>query len=85
MPFGTNCPSPNLPAVSGKHRMISVRSEVSKNGSVTVRAKGIPAGDILVVAFEASGRTRLGLSTLASPPAPDCLNLPSKAVPPAGG
>jgi len=85
VPFGTSCPSPNPPAVSGKHTMISVGSEVSKNGSVTVRAKGIPAGDILVVAFETSGRTRLGLSTLASPPAPSCLNLPSGAVPPTGG
>ena len=85
VPFGTNCPSPNPPAVSGKHKMISVGSRVSKNGSVTVHAKGIPAGDILVVAFETSGRTRFGLSTLASPPAPSCLNLPAGAVPATGG
>ena len=85
VPFGTNCPSPNPPVVSGKHRMISVASRVSAPGSVTVSAKGIPAGDILVVAFETSGRTRLGVLKLASPPAPSCLNLPSGAVPPAGG
>ena len=65
--------------------MIGVGSQVSKNGSVTVHAKGIPAGDILVVAFQTTGRTRAGLSTLASPPAPSCLNLPTGAVPPAAG
>ena len=84
VPFGTNCPSPNPPAVR-EPRMISVASRVSAPGSVTVSAKGIPAGDILVVAFETSGRTRLGVMTLASPPAPSCLNLPSGAMPPAGG
>jgi hypothetical protein len=85
VPFGTNCPSPSPPAVSGKHMMISIGSEVSKNGSVTVRAKGVPAGDIIVMAIRTSGQLRFGLSTLASPPAPSCLNLPSGAVPPAGG
>jgi hypothetical protein len=84
VPFGTNCPSPNPPAVR-EPPTISVASRVSATGSVTVDAKGIPARDILVVAFETSGRTRLGLLTLASPPAPSCLNLPSGAVPPAGG
>ena len=84
VPFGTNCPGPNPPAVR-EPRMISVASRVSAPGSVTVSAKGIPAGDILVVAFETSGRTRLGVMTLASPPAPSCLNLPSGAMPPAGG
>lgn len=85
VPAGTNCPSINPPAVSGKHKMISVGSAVSKNGSVTVSAKGIPAGDIMVVAFETSGNTRLGVATLASPPAPSCVSLPSGAAPSAGG
>lgn len=86
VPFGTNCPSPNPPAVPGKHKMISISigSEASKNGSVTVRAKGVPAGDIIVLAFRTSGQVRFGLSTLASPPAPSCLNLPSGAVPSPG-
>lgn len=83
VPFGTNCPSINPPAASGKHTMISVGSSVSKDGSVTVRAKGIPAGDIMVVAVGTSGRTRFGVSTLASPPAPSCVSLPS--VPANGG
>jgi hypothetical protein len=81
VPFGTNCPSPKPPAVSGKHKMISVESEVSKNGSVTVRAKGIPAGDILVVAVEttstATGRYSMGAARLTTPPAPSCVSLPA--------
>lgn len=85
VPFGTNCPSPSPPAVPGKHMMISIGSEMSKNGSVTVHAKGVPAGDIIVLAFRTSGQITFGVSTLASPPAPSCMNIPSGAVPsPAG-
>ena len=87
VPVESGCPSlGSLPAPAVSRRgPIATQVSASRDGSVTVKAKGIPAGDILVVAFETSGRTRLGVLTLASPPAPSCLNLPSGAVPPAGG
>jgi hypothetical protein len=61
---------------------------VGRDGSVTVNAKGIPAGDILVVGVEtnahaASGTTySMGASRLTSPPAPSCVSLPAPPAAP---
>ncbi len=61
---------------------------ISRNGSVTVSAQGIPAGDILVVGVESSGHgpltggTVTSAGVLTSPPAPSCISPP--AAPPAG-
>jgi hypothetical protein len=67
---------------------IAVQGGVSvENGSVTVHAKGIPAGDILVVAVEThpTGNTHFAMNAarLTSPPAPSCVSLPSP--PPGNG
>jgi hypothetical protein len=90
VPVGAGCPSISaLPApaapLHGKHP--SVRSSVtvagSAGGSVTVNAKGIPAGDILVVAvatiFNGNTTTSLGAGKLTTAPAPSCVSLPSLA------
>jgi hypothetical protein len=57
-------------------------------GSVTVNAKGIPAGDVLVVGVETSTtgitHSSMGGARLTSPPAPGCVNLPAQGAPPAG-
>jgi hypothetical protein len=88
VPVGAGCPSlSSLPApaqpLNGKH--LSVQSSVtvgaSPGGSVTVNAKGIPAGDILVVAVETTKTgnttTSLGAGKLTTAPAPSCVSLPS--------
>jgi hypothetical protein len=84
VPVEPGCPRPGSlpkPAVSGHGHMISMAAMRSSNGSVTVSAKGIPAGDIVVVGMETAGDTRLTASALTSPPAPSCLSLPA---PPSG-
>jgi hypothetical protein len=94
VPVGPGCPSiSSLPApaapLNGEH--LGVQSSVSvgssANGSVTVNAKGIPAGDILVVTFETAfdGKTTATLSVgkLTTAPAPSCVTLPGAHWPPA--
>ncbi len=75
-----------MPVALGR---ISIQSSRSKDGSFTVNAQGIPAGDILVVAV---GTTTNGTTTtsfsdgkLTSPPAPGCVSLPSPPPPPGDG
>jgi hypothetical protein len=86
VPVGAGCPSmSSLPApavpLNGKHPR--VQSSVSVGGSVTVNAKGIPAGDILVVAVvttvNGNTTTSLGAGKLTTAPAPSCVSLPSLA------
>jgi hypothetical protein len=75
-------PAPAVPQNGG----ISVQSGGPGGGSVTVNAKGIPAGDILVVGVETSVHGREATSEeaarLTSPPAPACVSLPSPPAPP---
>lgn len=84
VPVRAGCPRPAAPAVSGIGHRITVGASVSRDGSVTVEAKGIPAGDILVVGVETDGRTSLTGGMLTSPPAPSCISLPSVPLPPGG-
>ena len=77
VPIEPGCPRPAAPAVSGRGHRITMGTALSPNGSVTVHAQGIPAGDILVVGVETSGHSSLGVATLTSPPAPSCINGPA--------
>jgi hypothetical protein len=91
LPVRPGCPSIGSlrpPVVPPKGR-ISVQGSTTRDGSVTVNAQGIPAGDILVVGVEASVHGR-GVATetagkLTSPPAPSCVSLPSPPPPPGNG
>jgi len=83
VPVEAGCPRPAPPAVSGRGHRITTGTSVSPNGSVTVNAQGIPAGDILVVGVETSGHSSLTGGILTSPPAPSCISLP--APPPGNG
>jgi len=83
VPVEAGCPRPAPPAVSSVGVMISVGASRSSDGSVTVNAQGIPAGDILVVGFVTTADGSYGGSVVTSPPAPNCINLP--APPPGGG
>ena len=77
VPIQAGCPKPPPPAVPVRGVRISVKSGVSRDGSVTVNAQGIPAGDILLVGVQASGHNRSGVSTVTSPPAPGCISPPA--------
>jgi hypothetical protein len=83
VPVEPGCPRPGAPAKSGKGHLITTGISVSPNGSVTVKARGIPAGDILVIGVQTLGRTSMSGGMLASPPAPSCISLP--APPPGSG
>jgi hypothetical protein len=77
VPVEPGCPRPAAPAVSGKGRLIVTGIAVSPDGSVTVKAQGIPAGDILVIGVQTNGRTSMSGGYLTSPPAPSCVSLPA--------
>ena len=70
------------------HGPITVQGTSSSDGSVTVQAHGVPAGDILVVGTVASthGKTRSteSASKLTSDPAPGCVSLPGPGHPGSG-
>jgi hypothetical protein len=80
VPVKPGCPglgSLPKPPVPGRGHLISVGINRSSDGSVTVRAEGIPAGDIMVVGISTSGRSSLSGSALTSAPAPNCISLPA--------
>jgi hypothetical protein len=91
VPVKAGCPSlRSLPAPAVPRRgHIATQAGRSRDGSVTVKAKGIPAGDILVVGFETTVRgstvTTTGGARLTSPPAPNCVSLPSAPPPGTAG
>jgi len=80
VPIRADCPKPPPPAVSGHGVRIITQFSVSRDGSVTVNAQGIPAGDILVVGMQANGHIRNAVAIVTSPPAPTCISPP--AAPP---
>jgi hypothetical protein len=85
VPVEPGCPSLGslpAPAVPQSGRL-TVGGTSSSDGSITVNAHGIPAGDILVVGEQTTANgTQLG-AMLTSPPAPSCTSLPSS--PPGNG
>jgi hypothetical protein len=90
VPVGAGCPSTGslpAPAVPAAGHL-SIQTTISKSGSITVNAEGIPAGDILVVGVQTTTNgamtTSFGGGKLTSPPAPSCISLPSPPPPPAG-
>jgi hypothetical protein len=89
VPVAAGCPSlGSLPAPAVPQTgEIRVQGTSSRDGSITVNAQGIPAGDILVVGTEVTetNGTVTGMtgSRLTSPPAPSCVSLPSP--PPGNG
>lgn len=91
VPVKAGCPGVgSLPAPAApRSGHIPLQVAVSRDGSVTVKAKGIPAGDILVVGVATTTHgsmvTSGGGSALTSPPAPACVSLPSAPAPGAAG
>lgn len=63
VPVRSGCPSiSSLRAPAVPARQISVRASSSGDGAVTVDAHGIPAGDILVLGWAATGRGEFSMS-----------------------
>jgi hypothetical protein len=85
VPVEPGCPSLPPAAVSALGHKITTGIDASRsgNGSVTVNAQGIPAGDILVIGVVASGDGTATVGALTSPPAPTCISPP--AAPPGNG
>jgi hypothetical protein len=92
VPVEAGCPSLSslpAPAASARGHRLTTQIIMSRNGSVTASAQGIPAGDILVVGVQTSGHGPLAGGTvisggaLTSPPAPSCVSMP--APPPGNG
>jgi hypothetical protein len=89
VPVKDGCPSvSSLPApqvspgkVSGSISMASG----SKDGTITVQAKGIPAGDLLVIAVASTGPGTEMSARLTVPPAPACVTLPAGIPGPGSG
>uniref|UniRef100_UPI002639FC1A hypothetical protein n=1 Tax=Trebonia sp. TaxID=2767075 RepID=UPI002639FC1A len=77
VPVVPGCASVASPPAAPQSGPITTQVGRSDDGSITVNAQGIPAGDIMVVGveFNADG-TDLGISELASPPAPSCVPAP---------
>ena len=85
VPVRPGCPSIHSlppPAVRPHKSSITMTSGRSKDGTVKVRASGIPAGDILVVGIEVSAHGSVGEAALTTPPAPSCVSPPP--APPSG-
>jgi hypothetical protein len=80
VPVGPGCPSigslpkPAVPLVKGH---VSIQTTLSRDGKATVNARGVPAGDIIVLGFETTAHGSFGGSAITSPPAPSCISLPA--------
>lgn len=86
VPTGPGCPNINTlppPAVPIDKDGITVTQGRSRDGSISVRATGIPDGDILVVAVETTPQGSAGDATVTSPPAPGCVSM-NPVLPPPG-
>ena len=77
VPEGAGCPSiRSLPAplVNIKGQTLS-SLDINKE-SATVNAKGIPAGDVMVLAVSSHGQAVQVSAALTRPPAPSCVSVP---------
>ena len=88
VPVRAGCPSISSlprPAVPGKATRISVKTGRSSDGSITVDAHGIPAGDIMVLGVQTTAHGSQTGGGLTSGPAPSCVSLPPPPAPGGSG
>jgi hypothetical protein len=76
VPIQRGCPPLRRPAVSPIGKMVGVAIGRSRDGSVTVSGHA-PAGDIIVVGFEATPHGWGGVAQVSSLPAPACISPPA--------
>jgi len=91
VPVKAGCPPlASLPEPAGSPGKASgsVRADTAaggaKDGSITVQAKGIPAGELLVIAVENASYGTTLAARLTAPPAPACVTMPA-GIPGPGG
>lgn len=91
VPVRAGCQSidslPLPPASTGRMSgsiWVDAAASGSKAGSITVRAKGIPAGNLLVIAVEVTSRDTAMSARLTTPPAPACVSMPTGIPGPSG-
>lgn len=85
VPVRAGCPdisSLRAPAVALRGHLSAQGSDNLRDGAITVDVRGLPAGDIVVVAAQTTAHGSEMASRLTSPPAPGCVSLPA---PPASG
>ncbi len=82
VPVQPGCPSLHSLPGAVPPRGVMIQTGISRGGSITVQAQGIPPGDILVVGVETTAHGTLSGATLTSPPPPSCVSLPALAAPP---
>jgi hypothetical protein len=88
VPVRAGCPSISSlpkPAGPGKATRISVKTGRSSDGSITVDAHGIPAGDIMVLGVQTTAHGSQTGGGLTSGPAPSCVSLPQPPTPGGSG
>jgi hypothetical protein len=90
VPVRPGCPSMSaLPKPAAHARAdsgVAVGTARSGDPSVTVEAHGIPAGDVLVVAVETTGKgMSVGMAGLTRQPAPACVSIPASVEPGGSG
>jgi len=89
VPVGSGCPGiSSLPGPSKPSKgQVSLQGSVSADGAMTVNARGVPAGETLVVGFQVStsrdGKVRVvGMGAqLTTGPVPKCLSVPAAPLP----
>jgi hypothetical protein len=77
VPERAGCPSlQSLPAPASGTKDPVLSGLVIDKQSATVSARGVPAGDLLVIAVSSAGNTARMHAVLTSPPAPACVSVP---------
>jgi hypothetical protein len=73
----------SLPHVTGTHQDIRASVDMTKDGSITVNVRGMPAGETALLATSSSPRGITFALALVKGPVPSCVSMPPP--PPDGG
>jgi hypothetical protein len=81
VPVRPGCPPinslPKPPVLPNGKGEISVHASKSTDGTITVNAAGVPAGDILVIGAQVTAQGSTLAATLSAAPAPSCVSMPA--------
>lgn len=80
VPIRAGCPSPGSlrkPPVAPKGPISVQITKSRRTGDVSIGARGIPRGDILVIGMETTKQGGFSTGILTGPPAPTCLSVPT--------
>jgi hypothetical protein len=83
-PLGSLPAPPGSPGKVWGSIWVDAAASGAKDGSITVQAKGIPAGDLLVIGVESTSHGTTLAAQLTAPPAPACVTMPTRVPAPPG-